>query len=477
MFFALVLNSLRLLMRQKLSGPLFLLAAVALPFVSYFVFSADGTLTGVLKMMWGWQFYVSAALLMLVTVYLAASVLESELRGFQMLNTAVKPAPRWLVLLAKLTAVCLISGAGTAAAGASSCLALRLRARAAAVVAIRRESPDTLRFSDAERARDAEEQQKIAAANFFVSRVSRYPDTPDFLREFRERLAKMKPEDFPNGQRPSEQEMRDAAMKLAMNKKYDLPYAAGREFVFRRLPRSAAPLTVRYKFGGTHRSETLGWLQAFWQFSGTGGQPPYDRETAFRRNVEQEFAVPGGLIGDDGVLRAALFNASGPTGKAPAAELEVPFDGVRVMVPHSAFATNFARAWLLLWCRLCLIAAIGVGFSPIVGGPVNGFLLVAALFVGFLNSSARAELAPPFNPYRPTATAPLDQAKRLAAGALKMLPDFSETDRVDAIGGGTEISWGETAAQFGRDLLLRGGAAMLIGAWAFRRRELAIYRG
>lgn len=477
MFWALTLNTLRLLWRQKFSLPLFLLLAAGLPGVSYFVFSGDGTLNGVLKMMWGWQFYAVSVPLMLVTIYLAAVALDSELKGMQILTTAVKPAPRWMILLSKFTAVCLLSGFGVAAAGVSSYAALRGRTAPECVRVIRQADPEAARFSPEEREKDVAAQRDAATREFFTSRITRRPQTPDFLREIREQFAKLKPEDVPGGKLPTEREMADLAQRIAQRQSFTIPFSAAREFVFTDLPVTKAPLTFRYKIDGSYREGTLGWLQAVWQFSGAAGRPPFTRESTFRRGTEQSFLIPGESVGADGRLRVMLGNISAATEKSQPANLEVPFDGLRLMLPHGSFAGNFARAWMLLWFRLCLLAAIGVGGSAIVGAPVNGFLLVSVLLIGAFTDSICTQLAPPFDKYRPVVDSPLNTAKRITARALSLLPDFTETDPVDAVNNGEEISMGDLGAQFARDVLLRGGLMLLLGAYALKKREIAVYRG
>ena len=474
MFLALVLNSLRLLLRQKMPLPLFVIGSASLPLISYFAFSGDGTLVGVLKMMWGWQFYVASAFFMLVTIYLATTVLESEFRGFQILTTAVKPIPRWMLLFSKFTAVCILTGAGVIIAGASSYAALRWRSADDAVTAIRRASPETVNFTAAARQKDAAAQRASAMHNFFTARRTVIPQMPDVLLEIRRNIAALKAEDFPGGKKPSEKEIVEAARNITLSKSFPIAFNAARDFNFTALPQTDAELTFRYKVNGSQREGTLGWLQAYWEFSGAAGIAPYVRETNFRGGKEQEITIPGKLIGKDGRLKVILGNISAPTDKAPAVELTVPLDGLRLLIPDGSFAANFSRAWVLLWIRLCLLAAVGVGFSPIIGGPVNGFLMVAVLFVGSLNSSFSGICNPPPSPYRKHEDSAADTAKRWAARGIGLLPDFAESDPVDTVNKGELVSWRRVGTQAGKDILLRGGLALLLGTYFLRRRELAI---
>jgi hypothetical protein len=477
MFWGLVLNALRLFIRQKISLALVLVLAVVLPGISYFLFTADGTLTGVLKIMFGWQFYLCSGLLMLLTIYLASSALDDEARNFQLLLVAVKPAPRWAILTAKFVAIGLLVGGIIVLSGISSYVALRARTTPENILRIRQASTDTVRLSEAQLKLDAEAQRQITRRDFFASRRTRYPVIPDLLAEINANIEELKASGRLEAA-PSDKEIATAVRRIMSTKNFPIPYGAAKDFHFVGLQPTHDGLTFRYKIDGTQRTAELGWLHAGFQFFGAEGLAPYRREESFRRQVQQEFLVPGDLIDANGNLDLFLYNLSGPTEKSPEAEIGVPFDGLQLLTPAGSFEINFVRAWLLLWVRLCLLAALGVGMSALVGAPINLFFLIAVLFVGSLNSSLHATYNPAPSPYQADfQRTAADEAKRYAVLVLSFLPDFAQTDPVDKINQGEEIEWQELALQFCRDVLVRGGIILLLGYLVFLRRELAIYRG
>jgi len=480
MFAALTFNSLRLLLRQKLAWPLLLPLVALVPLASAVMFTADGTLTGVLKMMWSWQFYTTSIIMMLLTVYMAIVVLDSELRDLQIINTAVKPVARWQLLLSKFAAICVLAALGIGVAGASSYAALRWRMRTPAVCDIRATSPENVNFSGADaaqkRLQDAAAQQELARRYFFTSRRACYPVLPDLFKDLQNALENLKKQNVPSEKLPSQQELNNVAADIIRQQAFPVPFSAGREFTFTNLPVGSEELLFRFKISGTHREEALGWLKAGWNFVNPQ-RPPFSKMVSFRRNTEQEFPVPGNMVTPDGKLTVVLYNTSVPVGKSPAAELSVPFKGLWIMVPQGTFTENFCKAWALLWIRLCLLAALGVGCGAIIGAPINTFLMLAVLLIGSLNFWVRDLYAPKDFP-RPAAKQTFEWAqwaKKQSASLLMLLPDFSETDPVDNLNSATEISWGWLARQAACDILIRGGIILLVGVYVFKNKELAIY--
>ncbi|GHV23253.1 hypothetical protein AGMMS49959_15820 [Planctomycetales bacterium] len=468
MLFGLTLNSLRLIARQKISVPIVLLAAAALPFAGYFMFTGDGTLLGVLRLMWGWQFYAAAGLLMLVTAYLAVVVLDGELKDYQLLLTLVKPAPRWSVLVAKFLAVIIFAAVATAVCAGSSYLALRLRARAADIVALRADNPETVRMNSEQRRADALAQALLADRQFFTSRTVAYPLIPDMVEDIYRNINAAKARgELTDADFPTDASIRDIARRIAERRSIPIPYGMGREFNFVNLPPTRSAV-FRYQIDGAWRGD-WGWLKAYWSFAGGGA--PLSTTTDFRVSAPQELPLPADFVIAGGKLNVTLINQSAPTAETPvAAEMRVPFDGLSLLLPTGGFAANWARAWGLLWLRLCLLAAIGVGLSPIIGAPINFLALIAVLAVGVFNSTFYAANAAP-------ATTWFAAAQHYFALAVRCLPNFDETSAYEKITDGLAVGWDYLAWQFLRDVVLRGGVIMTIGYAVFRRREIAVYRG
>lgn len=309
MLYALTLNSLRLAKRQKISLPLFMVLSAVLPYLSYWLFSADGTLLGVLRVMWHWQFYLSALLLMFFTAYLSVVILASELREQQIINTVAKPVSRLSIMIAKILAVIMLATFLLLISAVSSYYALSARAEIESVIKIRAQHPETIEFDAAQRHHDAQQQITIVNRDLF---------------------------------------------------------------------------TARQKF-------------------------------------------------------------------LPAKEV-------------SSFVMNWARAWFLLWIRLLMLAIIGVSCVPIMNANVSAFVMMTIIFNGLVTTLPSAnESNLPHN------------FIDLIRDILRYLPNFSETNPMESISNALEISWWSLGKQIGRDIIVRSGLVFMLGYYAFRRRELAVY--
>jgi len=84
---------------------LLILSLAALPFLM----EGDGTLAGRIRALLSWGTSITAALLGLVTIFLAASVVSFDVRDHQIFITATKPLARWQYLLGRWGGVVLLN--------------------------------------------------------------------------------------------------------------------------------------------------------------------------------------------------------------------------------------------------------------------------------------------------------------------------------------------------------------------------------
>lgn len=473
---AIILNSIKLLLRSKAPMPLLVIIAIAVPVSSYFIFTGDGTLSGVLKMMITYNYYIMSSVLMLLTLYLSSTVLDSELREEQITLTSSKPVARWKILLGKWVAVCIVTGIILAVSGVCGYFALTERAKVAPVVKIRKSSPDTLNYTPSNFLDDAKNEIQLAYDQVLTARRPYYPVMPPVEDELEKIMTRINTSQVPEDKRPSKAEVRMIINRQRAKKTFPVPYGAGREFEFVNLPVTDKPLKVRYTLNGSRGPEDMGWLQARWLFSANAQTAPYAHDTDSRSGTTREFNIPGNAIGKDGNLRAVVVNISGPTKKSPAAIIEVPaYTGIRILIPDSGFALNYFKSNLLLWIRLIMIAAIGVSASAYLSGSVASFLLFSLIICGSLNKFVAETVTPRPSMYRvQNDDAPF--SKYVAATILKVLPDFEETSPVQPATTGTLIPWSYLSRQFLYDVIIRGGIFFIIGIIAFNRREIGIPR-
>lgn len=473
---AIFLNALRLLLRRKIPAGLILLVAAGIPLSSYFFFKADGTLVGVLRMMLSYSYYLGGAVLMLLTLYLSAVVLDTELSEDQMTLLTSKPAPRWKIMLGKWLAVGAITGGALLVFTLALIYAMQERCGTEQVIAIRKSNPSLHNLTPQERLADAAAQQQEAARSILTAREPHAPRLPSIEEEMRQIIEQNLASGVPEDKLPSRDEITVALRRFRRKKSYPIPPGTGKEYIFTNLPKADGLLTVRYTLNGTSEEGQLGWLRARWIFVGPEGVQPYVHETDSRTKATREFEIPADVLAPDGSLRVVLLNISQPDeGRAPAV-LEVPIDtGINILVPKGSFAANCLRGGLLLWLRLLMLAAIGIAATTFLSGSVTAFLLFALLLGGALNNYVYGSVMPGANAYlisEPDITV-YQHAQVLL---LRLLPDFSQSSPHAALSGGVEISAGRLLELAAGDLLLRGGLAFVVGIYAFGRREIGIPR-
>lgn len=469
-------TSMKLLLRRKAPATLIVLVALAGPLSSYFLFTSDGSLPGVLRMVLTYNYYLTSTALMLLTLYLATTVLDSELTEDQMTLTASKPVARWQILFGKWLAVAAITGGALALAGVAGYLSLKARCTAPQVVQLRKILPQTQNFTQAQREEDAQEQLAQTRSELLVSRRPFRPEIPTVEDELTKILTELRAQNLPADKMPPADEVRRALQRARKKQAFPIPYGTGREYEFKNLPLTSQPVTVRYQLNGTTDPGQLGWLQARWIFAGPQGKAPYESQTNSRTGATREFRIPGQMIAPDGRLQAAIVNDLPMQTRGEPQNLEVPLlNGFNLMIPQGSFEANYLRGQLLLWVRLLMLAAVGVGATAFLSGSVSAFLLFSLIVMGSISSFVASSVLPS-EAMALMREPELSFDKYVALFLLRLLPDFDLTSPLTALAGGTEISWWFLLRQTVADLLIRGGIFFGIGMLAFSRRELGIPR-
>ncbi|MFW5857677.1 MAG: hypothetical protein ACOCX4_07360, partial [Planctomycetota bacterium] len=154
---------------------------------------------------------------------------------------------------------------------------------------------------------------------------------------------------------------------------------------------------------------------------------------------------------------------------------------------------NFGRGLLMILIRLALVALVGVAASAELQFSVA---LLVAFFVVYLGFAREFYIGILAKSNMPTAASmeELDfeagevakdtgswlyrtVGRPVSHAALRVFtffsPSFAQTDPTEDLAVGRTIRWRRVAWQAFLDIGLRGGAALLIGCWLLRRRELA----
>lgn len=476
---AILLNTLRMCLRQKAPWWLLLPVAAGGPLLSLALFRGDSTLTGALRIHMGYIYVFTTAFLMVLTVYLSATVLDTELTGKQAHTLCVKPVARWRILLGKWLAVSLINLVLLVLVGGSSLVLVRIVCREEMVVALRQRNPATIRMSDTARREDAHDQIRAARREVLLSRRLFTPSLPDVEEEIRNATERMRATRGPETERWTERRLREFLQHEISRREFSIPFLGVRDFRFEGLPGGAEDATLRFRLFGTRPGQSPGILVTGWRLSSPDATGmPFEHVTAASSGRTEEFPFPGEVISPDGRMVVSVVNFSGPVQDPTTvpALVYVPVEqGLGVYVPTGSFAANLARGLLLVWVRLLMLAAIGVGANAFLGGSVTAFLLIGVLASGLLSDTVRASIAP----RRIRGVEILDEpgiAGKAMDRILASFPDFKETNPVPDWHAGREIGWRRILRQLLHDLVLRGGLIFAAGLFAFHRKEIGLPR-
>jgi hypothetical protein len=214
-----------------------------------------------------------------------------------------------------------------------------------------------------------------------------------------------------------------------------------------------------------------------------GGQPSTWVEEPFSIAKPHSFGVPAAEVKPDGTLEITYQNKYAPRnqGDPPAVTAAFPFeDGIQVLYTAATFGENVARAGAVIFTRLAFIAIVGVWASTFLSFPVAVLLSLVVFMIGYMADFINTDLigqmyifgtsmVPPWWPLNP-----LDNAIRnILKGFFMVFPNFNKYDVVPNLSDGMIINWGILRDCFLMLIVVRGGILALTGWVIFNRRELA----
>ncbi|MGD9692247.1 MAG: ABC transporter permease [Phycisphaerales bacterium] len=267
-----------------------------------------------------------------------------------------------------------------------------------------------------------------------------------------------------------------------------------REFVFsglRELRSSGRPFTLRYSFNsGSNNPSTLyrvtfviGNLVAFTRQAALSTAQtvtipddllprtlPIEQREAERRQMLSD------VIDEQGRLSIQIINGDPQLNLPNQFPMTFPPDGLQILYVDGSYETNFFRVALILWCKLALIAAIGVAAGTFLAFPVASLTTLASLFI--LESSAF--LRDSLEDYQSVTEEGLDIIAflaRLIAVPINLLVGwYADLTPTSSLADGIMVPW----AHLIRAAILLAAvaaAALTLGWLVFRKRELATYSG
>ena len=247
----------------------------------------------------------------------------------------------------------------------------------------------------------------------------------------------------------------------------------GRAFMFEGLSRErdrGEPVTLRFTVkSGSNLPSALYELTFL-----VGGRYFIPRQTSL--GAAQTLDIPADAIDENGALLVDIWN--GQYGTEFANPLSITFErgSLEILASAGSFELNYARVMLVLWLKLCFIAAIGVTCATFLSFPVACLAAIVLLFAAeaspFLNEALEQ--------YTPETRDGYDWiafvVRLVAVPIAKAFIWYGELRPTADLVDGRLVPWGVLV----RAILSLGvsTAAMLgIGWLIFRKRELGTYSG
>ncbi|MBN2711109.1 MAG: hypothetical protein JXR97_01550, partial [Planctomycetes bacterium] len=345
-----------------------------------------------------------------------------------------------------------------------------------------------------------------AKDRILVSRKSFSPVLPDIEREIEHYKEWLKQRGRLDENQWTPEQLREHLLQVVSNRIQPIPFRAMRVFRFTGLPTDRdnldAGLTIRYMFHGNRGGESAGLMQHGWIMVNpdTGASTEIHQASSKAGNT-RELNVTGALVSDKGELELRIINLSDAVGEGegrkPPATINVPLEnGLEILVPVGSFEANFTRALILFWCRLAMIAAIGIAANTFISGPVAMFLVFGIIVSGTMNTFVHNIVVPKRTTFEsPTKRKTHNQSQlerewgTVIGGAiyhaeqtynngtayvLEAMPNFDDTDPVNDLVVGREIPTVRLIWRFIADLGLRAGFFIFIGIFAFYRKEVGL---
>lgn len=448
---AIALISLRAAIRSRIVICLIailLLVIIGLPLTV----KGDGTLSGQIQILLTYTLGVVMFILSMTTLWAGCAAIAQEISERQIQLVLAKPVGRlqvwlgkWLGLLALNAALLLVSGATV-----YGLLAWNTRATVLTPAESRELNTDIL-----------------------VARRVVLPDFPDVSSDARRMLdEQLREMDAPP---PADlAPFLEAAEGALLTRRYTAPPGAELQWTLP-LPHSVPAtqtLAIRFKFaiGVTGHDHVRG----HWTIGGPHAPEQVSVERDDTANAFHTIHAPATTIGPDGTLQVSFRNAH----PIPVPLSFTPEDGLALLMPAGTFEGNLARALLIHFAHLALLAAVGVTAGSLLSMPVAAlvslYTVVVMRFIPYIETMASRTRF--FGGPDDAAAQPfVDLYLALAFKTLHFLSAPLQTPNpLNALGLGHLVPWGDVLQTMLIKVVVYAGCLCLVGGWLFNRREIAL---
>jgi hypothetical protein len=363
---AVAVNTIKQALRLKIAAVFIVMLLILLPVMGLNI-TGDGTLKGRMQAFISYGLSLTTFLLALLTIFVAAYTLTSDVKDKQVYTVLTKPIRRFQFVLGKLFGVIVLDAA-------------LLGLFAVIIYSITIMLPTLLHADKAEIDQVKNE--------FFTARTSLKPEEPDISDEVENAYGKLKQTgEVPAGvdENPIARKnyRNELARRIGLRKR---AAAVGEELLLEfnnvkpKDPNQS--LFVRLKYDVAVNPQDLSvyskWIVGDVRQFRLGTQietPLYSLERKDLVRTFREFEVPADAVAGDGYLAVGFLNV-------PLNDTVVIFpleDGLELLYKADTFTANFARAILLIFTLLVFLAALAIFAGSFLSFPV-AILLCLAVF-------------------------------------------------------------------------------------------------
>jgi len=256
-----------------------------------------------------------------------------------------------------------------------------------------------------------------------------------------------------------------------------------RIFEFRNMTGAqGSPITVMYRIQSAE-SNPSHFFDLLFEFESASRGPVQIRQTV-APGVSQQFVVEIGgvpitdLIVRDGMMFCRVTNFGRAESEGDDSDIGIKSDSFRLMYSEGGWRSNFFRVVVVLWAKLSVLAMLGIALATFLSFPV-ACLLAGAVFLIAETAGSMGEI---LDTYRTmdlrTREDILWRVLVRDAAVLIRAPfaRYAELQPASRLVDGLRIGWGEIALSLVA-MTLVWGLILLLGVFAMRKRELAMYSG
>ena len=252
-----------------------------------------------------------------------------------------------------------------------------------------------------------------------------------------------------------------------------IPRGEGRDFFFEGLARErdrGQPITLRFTVkSGTNLPSALYEITFL-----AGGRYLIPRQTSL--GSSQTLQIPADAIDENGVLSLGIWNGRYGTDIVNALSITFEPGSLEVFVNAGSFELNYARVMLVLWLKLCFVAAIGVTCATFLSFPVACLVAVVVLFAAeaspFLNEALEQYYPETADGYDYVAFV----VRPIAVAIARVFVWYGDLRPTADLVDGRLVPWSTLLRAIGT-LSVSTAGVLGVGWLIFRKRELATYSG